>query len=451
MREDSTMRLSAIVIMLVLALGCLGALCTAEAQQPVKVHRIGVLQLTSWVPIELRQELRELGYVEGQNLSLEVRSPEGRAERLAALADELVRLPVDLIVTHTTAAVLAARHATSTLPIVAAVMTDPVQAGIAESLAHPSGNITGSFVSLLELQAKRLELLKDALPGITRVAVFLPRGNQEWRTALERTARELGVELHPVEVPGPDDLEPALNAIAHGQAEALVVSDAAQLGPHTARIGAFVVEHRLPTIGASRQPFYLMAYSVRSDDLLWRRAAVFIDKILHGTRPSDLPMERAAQFELTIDLKVAQELGLTLSQSILIRADKVFPVSGVPLPERIRIVPPDRRVAPVLAAFSGKWFMTSDGGPEHILIVETIDPPHALVILAWGHGTVGAGGFAHPSNWFRLPGQFVEGTLQVAGPDGSAWSYRLQPDGTLALTRTWRGAVFHATMTRAQP
>ena len=166
--------------------------------------------------------------------------------------------------------------------------------GVAESLAHPSGNITGSFASRLELQAKRLELLKDALPGVTRVAVFLaegPRGNQTWRTALERTARDLGVELHPVEVHGPDDLEPALSAIAHEQAEALVVSDASRLGPHAERIGAFVVEHRLPTIGASRQPSYLMAYWVRVD-LLWRRAAAFIDKILKGARPGDLPMEQ---------------------------------------------------------------------------------------------------------------------------------------------------------------
>ena len=187
---------------------------------------------------------------------------------------------------------------------------------------------------------------------------------------------------------------------------------------------------------------------------LWRRAAVFVDKILHGARPGDLPMERAAQFELTIDLKIAQELGLTISESILLRADKVFPASGVPLPERIRIVPPDRRVAPELAAFSGKWFGTWEGDVklEFILVVEAIDPPHALVIVAWGNGTVGAG-TAHPrrvlSNWHRLRGQFVEGTLQVSLPGGGTLSYRLQPDGTLAATQTWHGEVSHATMTRA--
>ena len=219
------MRRSTVGIILVLALGCLVAPRPAEAQQPVKVHRIGVLMFTSssFVIEELRQGLRELGYVKGQNLRLEVRSAEERRERLDDLAAKLIRLPVDLIVAHTTPGVLAAKHATTTLPIVVAVMTDPVEAGIVESLARPGGNITGSFVSRRELEVKRLELLKEALPGVTRVAVFL--GDQKWLKALEHTARELGVELHPVEVRRPDDFERAFRTIAHGQAEALVVSD----------------------------------------------------------------------------------------------------------------------------------------------------------------------------------------------------------------------------------
>jgi len=249
-QEESTVRRNIVGILLVLALGCLVAPCTAEAQQPGKVHRIGVLLFTSAAIEELRQGLRELGYVEGRNLTLEVRSAEGRAERLADLAAELVRLPVDLIVAHTTGGVRAAKRTTTTLPIVAAVMSDPVEAGTVESLARPGGNITGSFVSRRELQVKRLELLKEALPDVTRVAVFLAEGssaNQEWLKALERTARELGVELHPVEVRGPDDVERALSAIAHGQAQALVVSDASLLGMHAERIGDFVVAQRLPT------------------------------------------------------------------------------------------------------------------------------------------------------------------------------------------------------------
>jgi hypothetical protein len=163
-------------------------------------------------------------------------------------------------------------------------------------------------------------------------------------------------------------------------------------------------------------------------------------------------MERAAQFELTIDLAVAWNLGLTIPESILLRADKVFPVSGVPLPERIRIVPPDRRVIPELAAFSGKWFGTWEGARrgELIVVVETIDPPHALVIVAWGNGTVGAGTanpLQIPPDWQRLRGKFVEGTLQVSLLGGATLSYRLQPDGTLAATQTWHGEVSHATMT----
>jgi putative tryptophan/tyrosine transport system substrate-binding protein len=322
------MRLKTVGLVVMLTLTILMMSLAAEARQPVKVHRIGVLMFTS-SPVaiaELRQGLHELGYIEGRNLTLEVRSAEGRAERLADLTAELVHLPVDLIVAHTTGGVLAAKYATTTLPIVAAVMTDPVEAGSAESLAHPGGNITGSFSPRLELQAKRLELLKEALPGVTRVAVFLAEsksGNQKWRTALERTARELGVALHPVEVHGPDDIESALSTIAHGQAEALVVSDASRLGPHAARIGDFVAEHRLPTIGAIRQPSYLMAYSVRVD-LLWRRAAVFIDKILKGARPGDLPMEQAYKFMLVINLKVAKALGITMPPSLLVLADEVI-------------------------------------------------------------------------------------------------------------------------------
>jgi putative ABC transport system substrate-binding protein len=314
------------IFILTLALGILVAPRAAEAKQPVKVHRIGVLMFTSppYAVEVLRQGLHELGYVEGRNFTLEVRSAEGRAERLADLAVEIVHLPVDLIVAHTTGGVLAAKHATTTLPIVAAVMSDPVEAGVAESLAHPGGNITGSFISRLDLQAKRLELLKEALPGVTRVAVFLAegnRGNQEWRTALERTARELGVELQPVEVHGPDDIERALSAIAHGQAEALVVSDASLLGLHAERIGDFVVQQRLPTIGAHRR--YLMAYSV-SGEPLWRRAAVFIDKILKGVWPGDIPMERPYKFELAINLKTAKALGITMPSSLLVLADEVL-------------------------------------------------------------------------------------------------------------------------------
>jgi putative ABC transport system substrate-binding protein len=447
------MRHSIVGIILAFALGCLVAPRVTEAQQPVKVHRIGFLGLGSAAGMvfdiePLQQGLRELGYVEGQHFTLEYRGAEGRPERLADLAVELVRLPVNLIVTYASG-VLAAKHATTTLPIVVLSMGgDPVEAGIVESLARPGGNITGSFYSGRELEAKRLELLKEALPDVTRVAVLTP--GQATLKALEPTARELGVELHPVEVRRPDDVERALSAIAHGQAEALVVGDYALLNMHAERIGDFVVEKRLPTVGARRP--YLMAHGV-DFPVLWRRAAVFVDKILKGAQPGDLPMERAVHFELTIDLMVAQELGLTIPEPLLLRADKVFPVSGIPLPASIRIVPPDRRVAPEFAAFSGKWFGTWERNVklEFILVVEAIDPPHARLINAWG-GSVGRTGTAHPqrilSDWQRLRGQFVQGTLQVSLPDRATLIYRLQLDGTLAATRTWRGEKLHTTMTR---
>ena len=456
------MRRSTVGIILALALGCLVAPRAAEAQQPGKVHRIGVLGASSAAAFApdleaLRQGLRELGYVEGRNLTLEFRWAEGRPERLADLVAELVRLPVDLIVTHSNPGVLAAKHATTTLPIVVVGMgmDDPVDKEIVESLAHPGGNITGWVVSLWEPEAKCLELLKEAFPGVTRVAVLLAAADPitpALLKALERTARALGVELHPVEVHGPDDFERALTAITHGQAEALVIAQQTLLDLHIARIVDFMVEKRLPTIGLFRP--YLMAYGLNGS-VLWRRAAVFIDKILHGARPGDLPMERARQHELTIDLKIAQALGLTIPESLLMRADKVFPVSGVPLPASLRIVPPDRRVAPELAAFAGKWVGTWEGDwrGELIVVVEAIDPPHALLIIAWGNGTMGTS-TANPrpvlSNWVRLRGQFIEGTLQVSLPDGRTLSYRLQPDGTLAATHTWHGAMSRATMTRVQ-
>src|SRR5262245_30567896 len=281
---------STVRIILALALGCLMAPRVAVAQQPVKGYRIGVLNPNSTASgdvlgIEgMRQGLRELGYVEGQNLTLELRWAEGSQERLAELGAELVRLPVDLIVAAGTAGAQAARHATTTLPIVAAYMDDPVDAGLVESLAHPGGNMTGLFTPTRELGVKRLELLKEALPGVTRVAVLLGAPGSATpglRAALETTARDLGIALQLVEVHGPDDVERALSTIAHGQAEAVVV----QVVEYTRRMRDFMVAQRLPTIGVIGP--YLIAYGSRRGGVaaMWRRAAVFIDKILQGARP----------------------------------------------------------------------------------------------------------------------------------------------------------------------
>lgn len=457
------MRRSIVGIIIILTLGCLVAPHAAEAQQPGKVHRIGFLSVGSAASDSafsleaLRLGLRELGYVEGRDFTLEVRWAEGKHERLDDLAAELVRLPVDLIVTGGPGGG-AAQRATTTLPIVVMGMGgNPVRPGV-ESLARPGGNFTGSFFPGAELEAKRLELLKEAVPGVTRVAVLLEAASPlkpAVLRALEPRAQELGMALHLVEVHGPDDFERAFSAIAHGDAEALVVAGQPLLNRHAERIRDLAVAQRLPTTGERRA--HLIAYTTSLGSAHWRRTAVFIDQILKGARPGDLPMERVAEFELMIDLQVAQELGLTIPESLLLRADKVFPASGgVPLPASLRIVPPDRRVAPELAAFAGKWFGAWEGGAqeESILVVEAIDPPQALVIRAWGNGTVGVG-TAQPrrvlSNWQRQRGKFVESTLQVSPPSGTTFIYRLQPDGTLAATRTWRGETSHATMTRAQP
>jgi putative ABC transport system substrate-binding protein len=365
------MRRSTVGIIMNLALGCLVAPRVPAAQQPGKVYRVGVLHPGSATSSgrdrtkALRNGLRELGYVEGQNLTLEVCGAEGKTERLADLAAELVRLPVDLIVTYGEG-VGVARRTTTTLPIVAMDLTrNPVEAGLMESLARPGGNITGSFWSQPEIVAKCLELLKEAVPDITQVAVFLGAASpgspatQAVLAALEHTARELRVELHPIAVDGPDAAERALSAPAHAPGEAIVfvnplvfTQDPARL----ARLEELVIAKRLPTIWpSSRGPSVagLMHYGVLNNRS-WRRTAVFVDKILKGARPGDLPMEHATDYELSIDLKIAQELGLTMPESLLLRADIVYPVSGVPLPADLRIVPPDRRVAPALAAFSGK-------------------------------------------------------------------------------------------------
>ena len=256
------------VVLLVLA-----ALC-AVASPPraqTRTYRLVLLAPVDYALEMMREalsELQKLGYVEGRNLVVQQRNLRGDRSLQQQVVEEIVGSRPDAILSSGTPEVLALKRATKTIPIVFGLVADPVGSGVVASLARPGGNITGSFVSRRELQVKRLELLKEALPGVTRMAVFLAEGssaNQEWLKALERTARELGVALHPVEVRGPDDVERALSAIAHGQAEALVVSDASRLGPHAERIGAFVVEHRLPTIGASRQPSYLMAYWVRVD------------------------------------------------------------------------------------------------------------------------------------------------------------------------------------------
>ncbi len=320
------------MIVATLALVVLAAPLTADAQQLAKAARIGFLGTATAVPAYIeafRQGLRDLGYVEGQNITIEFREAGGRPERLPDLAAELLRLKVDVLVARGTQAILAAKQATSTIPIVMAASSDPVGTGLVASLARPGGNITGlSFISP-ELSGKRLELLKEVHPGASRVAVLWnpadpPRALELRET--EAAARMLGVTLLSWEVRGPDDLEGAFVAMARRRAGAVITFADPITTAHRKRIVDLVAKHRLPGMYGTRafvEAGGLMSYGANLPDL-FRRSAAYVDKILKGTKPADLPVEQPTRFELVINLKTAKALGLTIPQSILIRAEEVI-------------------------------------------------------------------------------------------------------------------------------
>jgi putative ABC transport system substrate-binding protein len=306
----------------------------ANAQQPAdKVHRIGFLGSVTAAGYArqleaLRQGLRDLGYVEGHNIVIESRWAEGNYQRLPELAAELVRLKVNLIVTHGTPGSRAAKEATSTVPIVMAVSGDAVATGLVQSIARPGGNITGLTFFFPELNAKRLELVKEAVPRISRVGVMLNPGNPANGPVLkvmESAAGSLKLELHRFEVRGADEFENAFSAMAERGVEAVEIIDDAMLIANAPRIADFATKSRLPAIGFKEfvEGGGLMAYAV-DFPVIWRRAAIFVDKILKGANPADLPVEPATKFELIINLKTAKALGLTIPPSILARADEVI-------------------------------------------------------------------------------------------------------------------------------
>jgi putative ABC transport system substrate-binding protein len=323
------------VLTVILVLGLVAAPLTAGAQPPGKVSRIGYLGNSS-LDLErdldqaLRQGLRDLGYVEGQNIVIEYRWAEGKFEQLPGLAAELVRLPVDVIVTAGTPGTLAAMRATSAIPIVVAVSADAVGNKLVTSLARPGGNVTGVSTRTHELDAKRLELLKEALPAIARVAfIWNPAnpgnvlGSKETRLA----ARALGMSLEPVvAVRGPAEFDAAFATITKARPDAMFVIADRFLLSQRARIVDFAARQRLPATYAYSEYVIaggLMSYSP-SFTRLFRHAADFIDKILKGAKPADLPVEQPSQFELVINLKTARALGLTIPQSMLLRADQII-------------------------------------------------------------------------------------------------------------------------------
>ena len=319
-----------------LASGLLETTLAAGAQQAGKVWRIGSLN-TSPIPVPdqnpiwdaFRYRLRELGYIEGQNLTIEYRTTGGPADRLPDLAAELVRLNVDVIVVPATQAALAAKQATSTIPIVLTAGTNPVETGLVKSLARPGGNLTGLSISGGEVAGKRLALLMEVIPKVSRVAVLLDPTNParaiNWRET-ESAAGKLHLRLQRVTAQAPEEIEAAFSAMAKFRAEALVVFTEPMLYAQRSRLADLAARNRLPTINMIKghaEAGDLMAYGPDYRDL-YRRVAEIVHKILKGATPADLPIEEPTKFELVINLKTAKALGLTIAPSLLQRADQVI-------------------------------------------------------------------------------------------------------------------------------
>jgi putative ABC transport system substrate-binding protein len=276
-----------------------------------------------------RHGLRDLGYVEGQNIMLESRSAEGRFERLPDLAAELIHLKVDVLVTSGSQPVQALQHATSTIPIVGVVLADPIGTGFAASFARPGGNITGLAFHNTDLSTKRLALLKEAIPGVTRIAVLWDSHNPASASAVRATqeaAQSLGVQLHLLEVQGPEDFASAFDAAHQGHAQALLQVGSPLFSTHSKTLLDLVAKSQLPATCETRVFVVegcLMAYGPSVAEM-WRRAATYVDKILQGVKPAELPMEQPMKFELVLHLKSAKALGITMPPSLLLLADEVI-------------------------------------------------------------------------------------------------------------------------------
>jgi putative tryptophan/tyrosine transport system substrate-binding protein len=311
----------------------------ARAQQPAKVARIGYLVTGSLESPEaratlnaFRQGLRERGYVEGQSIVIEYRSADGKIERFPGLANELASLKLDLILAPNTPAARAVQHATSTIPVVVPVMGDPVEDGLVASLARPGGNITGLTFLGPELVTKRMGLLKQALPNASRIAAlwhpgaFGERTTRDMLQATDAAARTLAVELQLLEVRGADEFDGAFSAMIRNRADALIVFPGAMFFNERNHIIDLATKHRLPSTSGAREFAELgglMAYGASIADLQ-RRSATYVDKILKGANPADLPVEQPTKFEFVINLKTAKALGLTISESFLLLADEVI-------------------------------------------------------------------------------------------------------------------------------
>jgi putative ABC transport system substrate-binding protein len=305
----------------------------AEAQQAGRMHRVAVLHLTAPTPSvdAFRKAMHDLGWVEGQTLIIDYRGAEGKGERLDQLAAEIVKSKPDVIVTGTSGAVVAAKRATATIPIVMAVSVDPVGLGVVQSLARPGGNVTGQAILSPELSVKRLELLKEALPSLSRVAIFWNAA--AGRPAVERhlqvsqdAAQALGLQVYRVEVLGAEGLEAAFQEARKVRATAVVTIQSALFSALNGRLAELALKYRMPVLSSETgfaKAGGLMNYGDSIDDA-WRRSAIQVDKVLKGVKPGDLPVEQPTKFELVINLKTAKALGLTIPSSLLARADELI-------------------------------------------------------------------------------------------------------------------------------
>jgi len=306
----------------------------ARAQAAGRTWRVGMLDpspaaLNTANLDAFKQTLRQLGYVEGQNLVIEFRSGEGRIERFPQLAAELLHLRVDVIVTRGTPAALAAKRATTTIPIVMAAIGEPVETGMVASLSRPGGNVTGLSAFTTELTAKRVEIMREVLPALARIAMVDNMGNSsvppQWDET-KRAALALGIAPRLYDVRKPEDIEPAFDAVIAQRTDAVSVGNDSVVLANRARIVELAAKHRLPTIYATREfvdAGGLLSYAPHYPDL-YRRAASFVDRILKGAKPGDLPVEQPSKFEIVVNLKAARALDLTLPLTLLARADEVL-------------------------------------------------------------------------------------------------------------------------------
>ena len=306
----------------------------AEAQQARKVPRIGYVFATtstetSDIVKSIREGFHDLGYVEGQSVTLEIRWAEGKVERLPAIVDQLVHAKVDVLVVATTPGALAARNGTNTIPVVIVAVGDPVGSGLVASLARPGGNLTGLSLLNPELHGKRLELLKETLPKISRVATLINPGNPVHAEFLKETqaaAQRLALRVQAVELRGPEDFANGFAAAASGHAGAIVAFDDPLTLGYPTKIVGLASKYQLPAIyGFKEFPEVggLMSYGANRREL-YQRTTIFVDKILKGAKPADLPIEQPKKFELIINLKSAKQIGLTIPPNVLARADRVI-------------------------------------------------------------------------------------------------------------------------------